>query len=85
VSLVLFGARSSWIISFLAHFSLNLNLSVKIIITKAREGANLLRKSHSHSQESFMFVFKLGVAKMQCCLSMNGLVFDMVLVAVIHR
>jgi hypothetical protein len=28
------------------------------------------------SQESSMFVFKLGVAKLQCCLLMNGLVFD---------
>ncbi|XP_012458584.1 UDP-glucose:glycoprotein glucosyltransferase [Gossypium raimondii] len=28
------------------------------------------------SQESSLFVFKLGVNKLQCCLLMNGLVFD---------
>ncbi|XP_022726085.1 UDP-glucose:glycoprotein glucosyltransferase-like isoform X2 [Durio zibethinus] len=28
------------------------------------------------SQESSLFVFKLGVGKLQCCLLMNGLVFD---------
>ncbi|XP_068312697.1 UDP-glucose:glycoprotein glucosyltransferase-like [Pyrus communis] len=28
------------------------------------------------SQESSMFVFKLGLAKLQCCLLMNGLVLD---------
>ncbi|KAA3463503.1 UDP-glucose:glycoprotein glucosyltransferase-like [Gossypium australe] len=28
------------------------------------------------SQESSLFVFKLGVSKLQCCLLMNGLVFD---------
>ncbi|KAJ6865004.1 hypothetical protein NC651_035537 [Populus alba x Populus x berolinensis] len=28
------------------------------------------------SQESSMFVFKLGLNKLQCCLLMNGLVFD---------
>ncbi|CAK9160518.1 unnamed protein product [Ilex paraguariensis] len=28
------------------------------------------------SQESSMFVFKLGLAKLQCCLLMNGLVYD---------
>ncbi|OMO74262.1 Glycosyl transferase, family 8 [Corchorus capsularis] len=28
------------------------------------------------SEESSMFVFKLGVSKLQCCLLMNGLVFD---------
>lgn len=30
------------------------------------------------SQESSMFVFKLGLTKLQCCLLMNGLVFDSV-------
>lgn len=28
------------------------------------------------SQESSMFVFRLGLAKLQCCLLMNGLVYD---------
>ncbi|CAL5400847.1 unnamed protein product [Camellia sinensis] len=28
------------------------------------------------SQESSMFVFKLGLVKLQCCLLMNGLVVD---------
>lgn len=28
------------------------------------------------SQESSMFVYRLGVAKLQCCLLMNGLVYD---------
>ncbi|CDO97566.1 unnamed protein product [Coffea canephora] len=31
---------------------------------------------HELSQESSMFVFKLGLAKLQCCLLMNGLVYD---------
>ncbi|KAK4847166.1 hypothetical protein QYF36_026505 [Acer negundo] len=29
-----------------------------------------------HAQDSSIFVFKLGLAKMQCCLLMNGLVYD---------
>ncbi|KAK1548954.1 hypothetical protein Q3G72_001893 [Acer saccharum] len=29
-----------------------------------------------HAQDSSMFVFKLGLDKMQCCLLMNGLVYD---------
>ncbi|XAR56342.1 hypothetical protein NMG60_11036790 [Bertholletia excelsa] len=38
-----------------------------------------LEKEHTfdeQSQESSMFVFKLGIAKRRCCLLMNGLVFD---------
>ncbi|KAL7002014.1 hypothetical protein U1Q18_003164 [Sarracenia purpurea var. burkii] len=33
-------------------------------------------QTSNDSQESSVFVFKLGLAKLECCLLMNGLVFD---------
>jgi UDP-glucose:glycoprotein glucosyltransferase len=47
-------------------------ISTARYITKAGEGETFMEES----QESSMFVFKLGLAKLQCCLLMNGLVFD---------
>ncbi|KAK4837948.1 hypothetical protein QYF36_009741 [Acer negundo] len=42
------------------------------LITKLEKGQTF----KEHAQDSSMFVFKLGLAKMQCCLLMNGLVYD---------
>ncbi|XWS76674.1 hypothetical protein CRYUN_Cryun01aG0197800 [Craigia yunnanensis] len=51
---------------------------VETVLSKAKPPLQeiLLKLEKESSQESSFFVFKLGVGKLQCCLLMNGLVFD---------